>query len=298
MKFLILTLVFASLPIYGQEKTPKPTHQEKHTQDTKKPDSNESPTASDARVVINQETTNTYSNGTVNDTKGYLARLLTPENLPNIGLLIAGAIGICVALKTLRTIRRQGIIMIQQTRVLQRQTKATEKAAKAAEDSIELVIKKERARVRVELKPLDLRPQPTYTVDFAVTVLGATAAYIRNSGCVAYETPEDWIDEPGLGSAVMFPIYSLPNAIPPTLAPLEQFAVLDFGENTRDSTISEIKTGRLFVGVRGFIEYRDVFDRDHVTKFRYVWRLNPIFGMAEEFGEWQKCGTEDENQET
>ena len=60
--------------------------------------------------------------------------------------------------------------------------------------------------------------------------------------------------------------------------------------------ISEINLNRLVVGVRGFIKYRDVFDRDRETRFRWVWKFNQHFGGAT--GDWEKCGAEEDNQET
>jgi len=54
--------------------------------------------------------------------ESYLHRLFSPENLPNIGLLVAGIFGIVVAICTLLVIRRQ--------------TKATEVAATAAQNEI------------------------------------------------------------------------------------------------------------------------------------------------------------------
>jgi Co/Zn/Cd efflux system component len=39
--------------------------------------------------------------------KSYLSRLFSPENLPNIGLLLAGIIGIVVAIRTLKILGRQ-----------------------------------------------------------------------------------------------------------------------------------------------------------------------------------------------
>jgi hypothetical protein len=87
------------------------------------------------------------------DAKSYLLHLFSPENLPNIGLLIAGIVGICVAWHSLRAIQRQGLIMIQQTRILQRQTSATEKAANAARDSAQAVLNSERAWIEIKLGP-------------------------------------------------------------------------------------------------------------------------------------------------
>jgi hypothetical protein len=66
------------------------------------------------------------------DVKSYLSRLFSPENLPNIGLLLAGIVGIVVAIRTLT--------------ILGRQTTAIEKQGDA-------LISSERAWVIAELVP-------------------------------------------------------------------------------------------------------------------------------------------------
>lgn len=54
---------------------------------------------------VNQEAPNKQSDGAKGHTQTYFARLFSPENLPNIGLLIAGIAGIVVAIGTLRHLR-------------------------------------------------------------------------------------------------------------------------------------------------------------------------------------------------
>lgn len=174
----------------------------------------------------------------------------------------------------------------------------TKEAAKAAKDNIDLLIKKERARLKLQPKPLSLTPiddDGAYVINFVVNILGTTAASIIETSCVAYETPENLINEPEFGSGVMFPLHDFPNIIPPNSAPLEPYAFLFLRE---DPILSEIKSGRLFVGVRGFIKYQDVFDQNHMIRFRYVWKWASGFGKLANLGDWQKCGTEDENKET
>lgn len=51
--------------------------------------------------AIDQETPQVQSAGAKSHTQSYLYRLFSPENLPNIGLLFAGIVGIIVAIRTL-----------------------------------------------------------------------------------------------------------------------------------------------------------------------------------------------------
>jgi hypothetical protein len=64
--------------------------------------------------------------------------------------------------------------------------------------------------------------------------------------------------------------------------------------------MEDIEADRLFVGIRGFMIYKDVFDRERETRFRYVWKYRDkgnIPGLKR-WGIWQKCGKEEENKET
>jgi hypothetical protein len=61
--------------------------------------------------------------------KSYVSSLFSPANLPNIGLFVAGVIGICVAIRTLKAINRQAAIMARQTRI-------AEESSNAAKESI------------------------------------------------------------------------------------------------------------------------------------------------------------------
>jgi hypothetical protein len=86
--FLLLALLGIALPIHGQKESPKSA-------------------SPNAGVVLSQQMTNTQNDRTATASKSYLSRLFSPENLPNIGLLIAGVLGIIVAIRTLRYIGRQ-----------------------------------------------------------------------------------------------------------------------------------------------------------------------------------------------
>jgi len=192
-----------------------------------------------------------------------------------------------------------------QVGVMERQTKATEDAAIAAKEgaeaaskNIEMFISKERARLKISQKPLDLSKEAVaYTVDFTVDNYGSSAANVVETGCVTYALPLQSISEPDVCSAVMFPMHSIPSIIPPNGPPSEQYAFLF----AQDMVLNEVKSDRIFVGIRGFIKYRDTFDRERETRFRYVWKyhsLMPTPTGTTRWGNWEKCGSEEENKET
>jgi hypothetical protein len=185
----------------------------------------------------------------------------------------------------------------KQIEILERSVAATEKSADAAKENIELYISKERARLRVEIKPLVLspKPEPGYRVDFAVSIDGPTAAFITESLCVACVAPEEIIDNSELGDMIMFPIRLLPDVIAANSQPLDCYAFFGLTNPDEELYILEIGASRLFVVIRGFIKYKDVFDREHATYFRYVWKSSKF---VKDYGDWVKCGSPEENRET
>jgi hypothetical protein len=190
----------------------------------------------------------------------------------------------------------------KQVALMERQTEATEKAATAARDSVETVINKERARVRINLKELSLMPRQAsiYFVEFTVTVDGYTPAYITETRYVADTYPLQVIGEPDNGIAAFLPFHNFPEVIPPNTEPIEQEGIFHYTADDAADTMQEIKLDRLFVEIRGVIKYKDVFARERETCFRKVWRFNRVIppGHPLRSGEWEKCGSEEDNRET
>jgi hypothetical protein len=115
----ILAVLFAALlPIHGQEKASHTQTNQKRSPDPHKP---ESPPSTTVWNVINQETTKGKSDNSTERPKGYLARLFSAENLPNIGLFAVGVAGVFTALCTLRKIERQVFEMRLQSRAAMKQ---------------------------------------------------------------------------------------------------------------------------------------------------------------------------------
>jgi len=175
-------------------------------------------------------------------------------------------------------------------------------SASATNKNLELFISKERARLKIGMRPLDLAADKTnHTVDFTVTSYGATPAFIVEAKCGAGEWPLHAIDDPYLMDMAMTNIYaypSFPTSISPNAKPIESYSFL-FLDDARDLMLPEVKADRLFVVVRGFIKYRDVFDRERETRFRYVWKYSWLSAKdsPDRYGTWEKCGPEDQNSE-
>jgi hypothetical protein len=114
MKCLIATAFFALIiPIYGQEKG---SQAQPHKDGTAQPKQVAPQTTPPTVNVINQQAPTEQQNRAKANSEGYFSRLFAPENLPNIGLFLAGVVGIGVAIRTLRAIESQTRVLVESQR--------------------------------------------------------------------------------------------------------------------------------------------------------------------------------------
>lgn len=177
------------------------------------------------------------------------------------------------------------------------QSRETARSAKAAEDGIKLMIDKERARLTLDIEDLDLSPKSgACEVNLKVSIFGTTPAFILDTKCAAFIGPKELMEDPEASDRAMHPFYSFPSVIPPGSNPIDAFAFIGFvTEDGIELEIQAVKQHDLFVGIRGFITYRDVFDRERRTSFRYFSDYSEIPGLA---NGWVKCGRPEENRTT
>jgi hypothetical protein len=228
-------------------------------------------------------------------------------------LVVVGGLQIGLLWRTLGAIRRQADIMDSQKTMLQDSVKAAQdnasaakEGAEAANKNIEMFISKERARIRVDLLPFSITDMvgETHLINFVITMHGSTAAFITDSGVSAYFLPKDAINVEGVSDAVMFPISNLPSTISPGSPPINTYSFLFIDKDDYALIISEIESGRMVIGMRGFIKYWDVFDKPQETAFRYAWSLEggPLgaLGVINKLsdGEWVRSGPPEDNRET
>jgi hypothetical protein len=185
----------------------------------------------------------------------------------------------------------------RQAGIMERQTAAAEKAASVAEQNVEIFISKERARITIEPGELMLAspndPFPIDEVSYKVFCHGTTQAFPEAESwamCVVTTSAER--SDSGFHAHA-----SLPSVINPTTEGINKTAVV-LGE----VGIVRIKKGELFIHFYGSIKYRDVFDRERYTNFRYTWKEYSLSdGTVEDTdlcGRWDKCGTKEDNEST
>jgi hypothetical protein len=102
----ILAVLYAFLPIYGQEKTSQPDGRKDNPRNGKNSFSNPYPSSVPITVTaINQQTPQGETQRPSDDPKSYFSTLISPNNLPNLGLVAVGVFGIVLAWKTVNATR-------------------------------------------------------------------------------------------------------------------------------------------------------------------------------------------------
>ncbi|MGO9316545.1 MAG: hypothetical protein ACLPXT_03415 [Terracidiphilus sp.] len=232
-------------------------------------------------------------------------------------LMIVGIVGIFVALRTLRAVKRQADEMLDQAKQMGKQTKiledsvaAAKVSAEAASKQIQMIEDKERARIRVEFDDLDLTPNlekgpyfDAYLVRYKLVLDGLTQAYVVDAHCFAGiwvegEKPQTQ-DERLYWTGMM-----IPEVITPAIGVVKSFtaiqeegfsATIDAG----DERIRLVREGKFHVYCEGSIIYKDVFDGVWETKFQRKWNYFIAASEAADRnrGRWQRCGGTNANGE-
>ncbi len=113
MKCLIAVAFFAAIiPIHGQDKSPQSDSHKERTNQPKQA-APQAPVSPPTVNVINQQAPNEEKHRAKSNPDGYFSRLFAPENMPTIGLLCAGIVGIWVAIRTLRAIESQTRVLVE-----------------------------------------------------------------------------------------------------------------------------------------------------------------------------------------
>jgi hypothetical protein len=179
----------------------------------------------------------------------------------------------------LKVMQGQLAAMERQTGHLEASVWAAQASANAADKSIELVINKERARLRVEPLELDLAEAPTYFARYLVEFNGTTPAFISSSGALGIITASiEQTENPFIPDLFIPPVISASTESEVRSAPLWGLRLV----SRRD-----LVTNTLFIHFFGYIKYLDVFDKERETVFGFIWEESKIPGIS---GEWKQNG--------
>lgn len=113
----LLILFTIILPINGQEKRPQPSSDKNYSKNVQQTQTNTTPSPTKFEVnVANEQAPQPQSDRATSQSPSYLSRLFSPENLPTIGLVLLGVLGLKYAWKTLRSVEQQGDAIIASER--------------------------------------------------------------------------------------------------------------------------------------------------------------------------------------
>jgi hypothetical protein len=170
---------------------------------------------------------------------------------------------------------------------------AAKQSADAARDSVETFISKERARIRIEMRPFETSPSDELlgnSVSYRVICFGATPAFIDYAFAVAEVTESS--DPPT--ESIIFGTTNLGPVIAPGGLPKELRAYFRI---LTESEKNQIEQGMLHVHFRGSIHYRDFRDTNRETDFCYTWKVMGYMpGIP--LSEWVRSGPPEANRTT
>jgi hypothetical protein len=154
-----------------------------------------------------------------------------------------------------------------QSSILGKSVAAAQASANAANDNLELIIKERRAHIRIECDDISFANRSPLTdgVSYRVVFYGPTVAFILNSAAQASISSSK---SPPAGT--IFGGMRLPKIISPGAEPIPQNAW--FYKRLSDGEIAQIEGGQCFIHLNGFIQYRDVFERERWAYVNKVWQ--------------------------
>jgi hypothetical protein len=183
-------------------------------------------------------------------------------------------------------------VMSEQLAAVKETASASSASAAAARESIDRIICKERARLRVELQPFYLNFDAPSPASYTIQHEGSTDAFVVDSHVSVYVSPSRDPDRSAVNGRPM-PIPRVIGSQNPVVA------AQDVLHPFTPEEIDEIRELKSFVHFTGFIRYKDIFEGEHETRFNRVWSIARMSHLNDEpFTYWEHCGTAEENVET
>jgi len=224
----------------------------------------------------------------------------------NLFLVGVGALQVILLCWTLRVIRiqagemkrqrgwmrKQWGEMSQQTESLKTYVEETKKIAKSTADSVQIIINKERARIRIEVSEHPILPDgdhPINELKFKVFCDGSTPAFIVAATANLKVTDSKNPSSPSPNNIPM----GLPTVLHPNIEGMEKTAII--WQVFEEPLGPQLLANKLFLHFYGVIEYTDAFEISRSTKFRYLWAISDSPFYAGRHGYWIKNGEKTEN---
>ncbi len=295
--FVIAILLAAALPINGKKQRLEAIANQDPAYDGKSPAANASKS-----TVCKLEQAGTVIRCEWSDAppQSYFKRLFSPEDAPNIGLVLVGIAGVCAAVATLNKIRVQSDEMRLQRIAMQDSLEAIKRQADLMKEQINLSLERERAKLRIELEPLNPVPlkdvSNCYRIIGTVSTYGLTEAFVDRSEIYA-SIGADGVNNP-------LPEWHLSMHLDPVLrasALPSEFSTIIMGADgpASDEEMGLVREGHGYVYCVGKIEFSTLGQKWILRMrrcFKLVWGLSTANG-TDFLGDWEPDGMTWENQE-
>lgn len=182
-------------------------------------------------------------------------------------------------------------VMNDQLAAVKDTASAASSSAAAAQRSIELMVSRERARLRVELQPFYLNFNAPSPARFHIQHEGSTDAFVVDSHAAVYVS-DSRDPDPSVNGGKPMPLPRVIGARNPLIV------AEDLLHPFTQEEIDRIRDLKSFVHFTGSIRYKDVFEGEHETRFNRVWSIANMHNLnGEPFTYWELCGTGEQNRE-
>lgn len=176
---------------------------------------------------------------------------------------------------------------------------AIKEQAESLKRQNDMIVSKERARLRVELdrfSGVKEKDFPATIVKAEVSIFGTSLASVRDTRFFAILGDENGIEETILWWP---PIHKIPEVISPNSPPITTYTILHRAVNMilGDEGIDDVLRGDKFIYAIGAIHYTDVFEGRWVFRFSRRWKYHRFADGKPFGGDWENYGEAKENGE-
>lgn len=175
---------------------------------------------------------------------------------------------------------------------------AAKEGAAATKRSIDIVMAKERAKIRIEPNSLSIESGPLalHGASYTLFCYGTTRADVKDAWATVEITDSEGKSR---SSGTQVPMSLGPVVLPTPPEGIKRNALILL--KPEGQLLGPINERKLFVHFFGSISYEDVFGESHETKFRYLWKVTDLRNWDKErsaFAFWLKSAHPEDNYET
>jgi hypothetical protein len=201
-------------------------------------------------------------------------------------LVVIGAGGVCIAVRSLGAINKQIGVMQQQVSTMEDQVGVTQ-------SQLSVFMAKERTRLAVEMIDLTLVAEDEIVhIYYNLRVFGSSHAIIHSSGV---RSVLSLTDETHIHYDRSYRITPLPQIISRETESRFLTNLWTYVFDMRDELMELVINGNAFIDTYGFIKYEDIFNKKRELRWCYRWHVRSRNLIRPYHNEWVFAGPPDAN---